>query len=961
MVLARRMAGHRHRRTQTSRLTQLGGWSRHNFSNWKVSAVAPINLKLARRHDKQACKRSTSHGRRASVEWLEERRLLATFMVNSLADTGSGSLREALLAANAAPGPDNIVFQAGLSGNISLSTGELLITDSVAISGAGAAITVDGSKATRVFNVDDGLPGLIDVVFNQLTITDGDALRGGAIRNREGLTLRSSIVSGSAAEYGGGIESIDGATLRLEQSAVSGNSATYRGGGIYSSTGGSVTLFESTVDDNSAGTQGGGIVSGPATILRIESSQVLTNTATDRGGGIYAGRLSTAYGAQVTITQSTISGNVGDDGGGMNAGPGTVLTVADSFLTDNQSNDRGGALHISALSSGYETRADITNTLISGNSAIDDGGAIASGTGVTLNVTDSTIQMNSATSRGGALYISGTSSPFTSFADITRTTIRQNSSDDDGGGIHAGSATVLNIRDSSITENYAYDNGGGMRVTGFGSAAYPNVTTITGSTISGNTTNDRGGGIYNGSATTTTIEDSTVSGNAAKADAGGLAVLFGGSAIVRRSTFFGNQSDGRGGAIEADGSSLSIFESTISGNTAATEGGGVALEKAQGTNYLLMISGSTITNNLGDTYGSLFPSGGGIYASQYADLILSGSIVAGNRNADGSTPDILHASSAIQARYNLIGDNTDFPQLPEANPDADGNFVGGPIGGVIDPLLGPLTDNGGPTLTHLPLSNSPAIDRGDPSVVSGTDQRGLNRVFNNRVDIGAVEVQPTLPDGDFNDDGLYDCADIDALTEAISLGTNPPAFDLNGDMLVNLLDRDTWLSAAGSVNLGPGLAYLLGDATLDGFVDISDFNLWNSNKFSMSAAWCRGDFDASGSVDVSDFNSWNANKFRSSFTFNVPPPTDTTEQYRQDNRIGTSAARADQSLVTELDRGRLANDDRAREPVAQVSRGDLATVRRRRFGMQEPASAQAVELGDADNIPQSAAARLPRS
>jgi len=58
-----------------------------------------------------------------------------------------------------------------------------------------------------------------------------------------------------------------------------------------------------------------------------------------------------------------------------------------------------------------------------------------------------------------------------------------------------------------------------------------------------------------------------------------------------------------------------------------------------------------------------------------------------------------------------------------------------------DPRLGPLQDNGGPTFTHLPASNSPAIDGGDP--VLGMDQRGagFQRVANGRVDIGAVEVQ----------------------------------------------------------------------------------------------------------------------------------------------------------------------------------------------------------------------------
>ena len=72
----------------------------------------------------------------------------------------------------------------------------------------------------------------------------------------------------------------------------------------------------------------------------------------------------------------------------------------------------------------------------------------------------------------------------------------------------------------------------------------------------------------------------------------------------------------------------------------------------------------------------------------------------------------------------------------------------------------------------------------------------------------------------------------------------------------------------------PGNSYLPGDANLDGFVDASDFNIWNANKFTANAAWCSGDFNADGLVDASDFNIWNANKFQSADSVHmVPEPT----------------------------------------------------------------------------------------
>ncbi len=67
---------------------------------------------------------------------------------------------------------------------------------------------------------------------------------------------------------------------------------------------------------------------------------------------------------------------------------------------------------------------------------------------------------------------------------------------------------------------------------------------------------------------------------------------------------------------------------------------------------------------------------------------------------------------------------------------------------------------------------------------------------------------------------------------------------------------------AGAANLASGNPYLVGDANLDGVVDVSDFNLWNAHKFTTTAQWTKGDFNADGFTDVSDFNLWNTNKFK---------------------------------------------------------------------------------------------------
>ena len=128
------------------------------------------------------------------------------------------------------------------------------------------------------------------------------------------------------------------------------------------------------------------------------------------------------------------------------------------------------------------------------------------------------------------------------------------------------------------------------------------------------------------------------------------------------------------------------------------------------------------------------------------------------------------------------------------------------------------------------------------------------------------DVTFTAPDGDFNDDGSYDCSDVDSLTAAIVDGNDPEEFDVTGDGIVDGADLDNWLAQGGANNPAEtgGNPFLPGDANLDGFVDASDFNLWNQSRFQDIAAFCSGDFNTDGVVDGSDFNVWNENRFTSS-------------------------------------------------------------------------------------------------
>ncbi len=145
----------------------------------------------------------------------------------------------------------------------------------------------------------------------------------------------------------------------------------------------------------------------------------------------------------------------------------------------------------------------------------------------------------------------------------------------------------------------------------------------------------------------------------------------------------------------------------------------------------------------------------------------------------------------------------------------------------------------------------------------------------NSVILEVLSVAPFVADADFNNDGMFNCVDVDSLVVDIVGGQNGPLYDLTEDGLVNQSDLTRWLSDAGQVNLPSQNSYLEGDANLDGVVDGSDFGVWNAHKFTNTPAWCSGDLNASGSVDGSDFGIWNSNKFTSALDASavVPEPS----------------------------------------------------------------------------------------
>jgi CSLREA domain-containing protein len=343
------------------------------------------------------------------------------------------------------------------------------------------------------------------------------------------------------------------------------------------------------------------------------------------------------------------------------------------------------------------------------------------------------------------------------------------------------SSVTANISGVTITGGWTADGMDGTQVGGPGEAGggifNSGTLTLTDCTISGNLTGKggagsygpggSGGGIYNDG--TLTIIASTVSSNRSgnggpgrpgggggfRGGPGGLGagIYSRGTATLINTTVSGNRSGdggpasfdqsggpGPGGGIGNSGT-LTVSNCTISGNETGSGSFGSPGNRPGGGG--VYSNGQTTISNSTIAFNGTQNEGGGIYRSDYGGTVtLRSSIIASNNVGSGG-PDI--AGTVRSDGYNLIGfqQGATISPNPGAGPDAYGPAN-----------LNALANNGGPTLTHLPRSDSPAIDKGKNFAATNTDQRGVgfSRVVDqpdstypnaaDGTDVGAVELAP---------------------------------------------------------------------------------------------------------------------------------------------------------------------------------------------------------------------------
>jgi hypothetical protein len=491
------------------------------------------------------------------------------------------------------------------------------------------------------------------------------------------VVFRDLVIQGGLAQDNGSNGALAGSTDAL-------------GGGILNN-GGAVTLDHVVLQNNVAragfrpydpydgyNALGGGAYSTSGTLTIIGA--VITNNQAIGGNAVGGGHGGSGGGGglystngTLTITGATIANSQATGGRGWDG-----LSVAGG----DGGSGLGGGLYATAGS------LDIADTSIANNQAT--GGPAGTGS-LSGDVGQG------GTGQGGGLYVNG--SPLT----ISTTSIASNQatgglnvirgghlgrSPGEGAGLfNSGTLTVSN---STLSGNSAssslHDDGAGIYNSG--------TLTVSNSNLSGNSASYNGGGIYNGSLGMVTVMGSTLSGNSANSYGNGISND--GTLAVSNSTLTGNYSGNGGGIFTSGTHSVTLTNVTLTANRARVHGGG-----------LYVASGSPMLHN---------------------------TLIAGNYfNGASETPDDVYGALNSGGNYTLIGDGTGMTGFTHG---VNGNLVGS-ASSPIDPLLGPLQENGGPTKTHALLAGSPALNAGDPVQLGVADQRGVVRAGG--VNIGAYQ------------------------------------------------------------------------------------------------------------------------------------------------------------------------------------------------------------------------------
>lgn len=435
--------------------------------------------------------------RRLRLESLENRRVLATYFVDTVADTSgicaadnaSGnsncSLRSAIESANANPGADIVQVPDGTyllnsgSGSLTASGEDLQIIGNAA---SPSAVVIDGVNQARVFDLFGSGSGDVNVELRGLTIQNGvanDGSGGGGILVGADINLLVNNVvlqNNVAADMppSQGTESSGGAiqaqgNLTILDSVLRNNQATLNGGGVALfafDVPKTLTVTSSSFEGNRADSDGGGIfINGGNTSLIVNGSTIDNNEAGDSGGGLVA------IGSVVDVTNGFFSNNraLGTGGVNLGLGGGAVLfgqTPGRTALFQGSTFDRNTALRGGAIAS-EDANVRLENSVVEANQATGTSGGgidiVQVSLSPKLTLFNSTVFANQAATNGGGLSLQQASLEFENL------TVSGNDASGSGGGIsyqNANSGAPSEIRFSTIASNTSLSLGANIDAQG---------------------------------------------------------------------------------------------------------------------------------------------------------------------------------------------------------------------------------------------------------------------------------------------------------------------------------------------------------------------------------------------------------------------------------------------------------------------------------------------------------------
>jgi hypothetical protein len=361
--------------------------------------------------------------------------------------------------------------------------------------------------------------------------------------------------------------------------------------------------------------------------------------------------------------------------------------------------------------------ADVSVTVERSNTAATKFRIFKIDAGMTVAFGKFTIQNGNVSGNdGGGIYNNG-------ILTLNGTTIQNNLTDNSGGGI--ANFGNLTLNGASIVSNQAtsgFGAGGGIYNVGV-------MSTAKGAPLLSLTGNQAayGAAIYNDNNASATLYKLKIANSIARISGGGIYNDGTGNLTIGDATFNNNQAiSGSGGGIFNKGI-VTIIQNTFTNNSAGLQGGAIK-NVGNATGRDNTVNGNKVTGVPGTLAAD--ETGGGISNDPGATFSLVNSIVAGNTAP--TNPDV--DGNFTDDGHNFIGDGTGSDFINGVNGDQVGDSVN-----PLDPMLGPLQENGGNIDTELPLAGSPVIDAGDNSYAATTDERGYVRIINNTVDIGAME------------------------------------------------------------------------------------------------------------------------------------------------------------------------------------------------------------------------------